>query len=510
MKGFISEEMSRIIIDLKNNQRAYLLFIYCLFILLVLITTVLYGYNRMSTLFRKEAFELFPTHIWVEHALFEDNLSSEELPEFLQTIPKENEYIFVYNKDTDSKAVYYNDSTVLVDENKNFEGLLLMVLNKLLMNVDLGETYNAFINQKLEIKLTNNSNSTLVRIGHKVETDAFSGEIIAYRNLSNALLPAFKSTVLQCAFIIGLSILFTILKYKFMRSLYFTPLEKIRNHLKKMSRYHLETFNDDKPIMPELKMTIDAVNETMLELQDGLKETKSFLDEMVHEIKNPAHNIKNELELIEDMLPDCDEELKQRLQSVINETENITSLLSSIKIIYEMYYLGGSPPDTWVNPVEKIKPIFEEYREKYPCRQFHFKYNTNPNIYIWIDQGSIDLMIKNLLDNAIKYSEDGSTILIGFREHNQTEKIIIDVINTGSSIEYNNLGKIFGKYYRTNSAKSQTSGAGIGLWLIYRITEIYNAAVHVQSSTNTTGFSIAFQHCKILEKEAIEDQAISS
>ena len=280
--------------------------------------------------------------------------------------------------------------------------------------------------------------------------------------------------------------------------------------MQKMSRYHLEEFTYSKPVMPEVKMTIDAVNETMLELQDGLKETKSFLDEMVHEIKNPAHNIKNELELIEDMLPESEEELKLRLQSVMNETENITSLLSSIKIIYEMYYLGGSPPDIWVNPVEKIKPIFDEYREKHPDRQFHFKYNTNPNIYIWIDQGSIELMIKNLLDNAIKYSEVGSSIFIGVREHKQTKKIIIDVINTGSSIEYNNLGKIFGKYYRTNSAKAQTSGAGIGLWLIYRITEIYNAVVHVQSSTNTTGFSIAFQHYKILEQEASEDQAISS
>ena len=294
-----------------------------------------------------------------------------------------------------------------------------------------------------------------------------------------------------------------------MKDHYITPLESMRVHFQKMSRYHLEPFVYKKAVMPEVKKTINAVNETMLELQDGIKETKSFLDEMVHEIKNPAHNIKNELELMDDLLPESEAEMKHRLQCVINETENITSLLSSIKIIYDMYYLGGSPPDSWLNPTEKIRPIFEEYKEKYQDRNFHFKHNINPNIYIWIDQGSIELMIRNLLDNAIKYSKNNSSIFIGVREYTQTKKIIIEVINSDSSIEYNNLGKIFGKYYRTNAAKAETSGAGIGLWLINSIANIYGANVHVQSSTNTTGFAIAFQHYKLIESEQMEEEAIS-
>ncbi|QFK71391.1 HAMP domain-containing histidine kinase [Pradoshia sp. D12] len=496
--------------NLINNQRVFKQVAYFSIISLVFITTILFGYNRMSTLFRKEASELFPTHIWLEHALYEDQLDTEELTDFLQTIPKDNEYIYVYNQDTQSKALYYKDTTVLADDVEGFDGLLLFLLNKLLMHVDLGDVYNVFIKQNLDLKLLNESNSILINIGHEVNTDAFKGEIVTYRNVSKALLQEFKIVTIQCLLFISLSVLLIFINYKIMRNLYYTPLIKMREHFMKMSRFHLESFVYKKPVIPEIEKTIAAVNTTMFELQDGIKETKSFLDEMVHEIKNPAHNIKNELELIEDMLPEADEEMKQKLQSVINETENITSLLSSIKIIYDMYYLGGSPPDSWLNPIEKIKPIFEEYKKKYPNREFHFKYSINPNIHIWIDQGSIELMIRNLLDNAIKYSKEDSSIFIGIREYNQTKKIVIEVINSGSSIDYNNLGKIFGKYYRTNSAKAQTSGAGIGLWLINSIADIYNANVHVQSSTNTTGFAIAFQHYKIVEQERLVDEAISS
>ena len=501
--------MTRMIEKIKYNQKSYFIFTYCLFILLVLITTCLYGYNRMSTFFRKEAFDLFPTHIWVEHALYEDQLHDEELTDFLQSISKDDEYIYVYNQETKSKAIYYNEKTALHDDVNGLDRLLLMILNKLLTNIELGELYNIFIDQNLEIKLADENHSTLIIIGHKVDTDFFKGEIISYRDISKVLLPAFKTTILQCSFIMGLTLLFILIKYKLMKDHYITPLEKMRVHFQKMSRYHLEPFVYKKTTMPEVKKTINAVNETMLELQDGIKETKSFLDEMVHEIKNPAHNIKNELELIDDLLPESEEELKYRLQSVINETENITSLLSSIKIIYNMYYLGGSPPNIWLNPTEKIWPIFEEYKEKYRNWNFHFKHNINPNIQIWIDPGSIELIIRNLLDNAIKYSKDNSSIFIGIREYDQTKKVIIEVINTGSSIEYNNLGKIFGKYYRTNSAKAETSGAGIGLWLINSIANIYDANVHVQSSTNSTGFAIAFQHYKVVEPEQMEDEAIS-
>ncbi len=501
--------MIRLIKNLKNNQRLFKQFAYFSIFMLLLITTILYGYTRMVTHFRNEAFELFPIHIWVEHGLYEDDLDNEELIDFLQSLPQKNEYIYVYNQDTKSKAIYYNPATEINPKFEGFDGLLVQLLNKLLMNIKLGDVYNVYNKQHLSMQIADQNNHTIIKIGHKVETDVFTGEIIAYRNVTHSLLSEFKNTLTYCSLFLGLSVLFIIINYKLMTNLYFTPLEKMREHFMVMSRFHLERFVYKKPAIPEVEKTIDAVNTTMLELQDGIKETKAFLDEMVHEIKNPAHNIKNELELIDDMLPDKDEEIKQRLQSVMNETENITSLLSSIKIIYELYYLGGSPPDSWVNPTKIIYPIFEEYKEKHPNRQFHFKYNINPNIHLWIDQGSLELITRNLLDNAIKYSKEDSSIFIGIREYNRAKKVIIEVINSGSSIDYNNLGKIFGKYYRTNSAKAQTSGAGIGLWLINSIADIYKASVHVQSSTDTTGFAIAFQHYKIIEQKTSDDKAIS-
>ena len=495
----------------NNHQSMFMLLAHLLFVVVVFLTTLLYGNSRMVTCLRQEAYQLFPSHIWIEEILNQCD-DVEHLIECLKMIPKEDEYIYLYDKNTGTKALYVDESTEMHPQYADMDELLIPFLNTLLKQIDLGSVYNVYIDQHIDIRLAEIDKSTVIEIGHGIETDFFTGEIYAYRNVTKSLLEEFKNTLGQCFLIFGLSCSFIVLNYKLMKRSYYSPLEKMTDHYLKMSRYHLEPFIYDRPIIPEVKKTVDAVNKTMLDLQDGIKETKLFLDEMVHEIKNPAHNIRNEVELIEDMLPDVDPEIKYRLQSVLNETTNINSFLSSIKIIYDLYYLGGAPPDSWLNPVEKIKPIYEEYKEKYPNREFHFKHHLDPNIQIWIDPGSIELMIRNLLDNAIKYSKDGSSIFIGIREYKAVNKVLIDVINSDSSIEYNNLGKVFGKYYRTKRAKAQTEGIGIGLWLINSIAEIYKANVHVQSSTNTTGFAFSTQHYKIIEqeKDETENKAISS
>ncbi|WP_455675573.1 sensor histidine kinase [Pradoshia sp.] len=479
----------------KSILQIYRFTAYSLLILLVISIVYLYGFTRVANVLRKEAYELFPIHIKVEN-IFHENEDADLITDFLRDVPSDDEFILVDDEGRDKSVLYYTNGTEFKDRfhYKGIDKYLVPVLNKMLMNIELGNVYHVYKKEHIDIHLEEDEGTTYIKITHNIESDLFTGDITLYRVASITLLKEFKSVLLQCAFFLVTFILLFILQAFVMRKIYYSPLAQLRKHFSGMTKFNVKLFNYKGPMSLGVKETIDVVNQTVLELQDGVRESKSFLDEMVHEIKNPAHNIKNEIELIEDSIND--EELKQSLHSVVNETENITSLLSSIKMTYNIYYLGGSPPDIWINPVEVIEPIFKYYQSKHPDWTFHFEYCLKPNVLIWIDQGSLELMIRNLLDNAIKYSTKGSSVFIGIREHREEEKVLIDVINTNSSIEYNNINKIFGKYYRTNRAKEKTVGAGIGLWIIKSITGIYEAEVSVQSSNNTTGFVISFQHVK--------------
>ena len=473
---------------------------YLLLIILISSTVFLYGYTRIASILRKESYDLYQTYLNIEHIInYHEHINNKTIEELLCLLPKENELIYVKNANTNTKGIHYqNNNDEKINELTYTDKLFKSILTKMLIHIDLGNVYNVYTDNYVDISMFEHLDSAFIQISKQVDSNSFTGEITLFNNVSIEILNDFKHIFYQCLHILILFVAIVIFAIYINRKLYFKPLEKFKNHYAKSTKFNMTVYKDKRPAVKEIRETIDVVNGTILELQDGLKESKSFLDEMVHEIKNPAHNIKNELELLEDYVED--QEIKRGLESVKKETENITSLISSIKIMYDIYYLGASAPDIWVNPVDIIEPVFEEYRTKRTDRKFNYNYCINPNVRIWIDNGSLELIIRNLLDNAIKYSKNGSSIFVGIREQLNDNIVVLDVVNTDSSIEYSKIGKIFDKYYRTNWAKEQTVGAGIGLWSIKNITEIYDAVVSVQSSPNTTGFVITFKHVKYAEE----------
>ena len=481
----------------KLSQRSLIIIPHLLLIILITSTIFLYGYTRIAAVLRKESYHLYQTYVNIEQIIHQDN--SKDTEEIISLLPKGNELIYVYDEKTQSKRIHYlNNNTDKINEMTSTDKLFKSVLTKMLLHIDLGNVYNVYTDSYVDFMMFEHLDSAFVQIGKQVDSNSFTGDIAVFKNVSIEILDEFKHFFFQCLNLLVIFFAIIIINIYVNKKLYFKPLEHLKNHYVNSTKFNMKVYKSKKPAIKEIHETIDVVNGAILELQDGLQESKSFLDEMVHEIKNPAHNIKNELELIEDYVED--EEIKRGLESVKKETENISSLLSSIKIMYDIYYLGASAPDIWVNPVDIIEPVFEEYRTKRPDRQFNYNYCIHSNVRIWIDNGSLELIIRNLLDNAIKYSKNGSSIFVGIREQLNDNIVVLDVVNTDSSIEYSKIGKIFDKYYRTNWAKEQTVGAGIGLWSIKNITEIYDAAVSVQSSTNTTGFVITFKHVKHVDE----------
>ena len=485
--------------NFKLSQRSLIIIPHILLLVLISSTIFLYGYTRIAAVLRSESYNLYQTYVNIEQIIHQDN--SKNIEEFLSLLPKGNEFIYVYDEKTKSKRFHYqNNNTEKINGMTSTDKLFNSILTKMLLHIDLGNVYNVYTDSYVDFMMFEHIGSAFVQIDKRVDSNSFTGDIVVFSNVSVEILDDFKRFFFQCLNLLIIFFAIILINIYVNKKLYFKPLEHLKNHYINSTKFNMKVYKSKKPAIKEIHETIDVINGAILELQDGLKESKSFLDEMVHEIKNPAHNIKNELELIEDYVED--NEIKRGLESVKKETENITSLLSSIKIMYDIYYLGASAPDIWVNPVDIIEPIFEEYRTKRPDRKFNYNYCIHSNVRIWIDNGSLELIIRNLLDNAIKYSKNGSSIFVGIREQLNDNIVVLDVVNTDSSIEYSKIGKIFDKYYRTNWAKEKTVGAGIGLWSIKNITEIYDAAVSVQSSTNTTGFVITFKHVKHVEESS--------
>ncbi|NLC94993.1 MAG: GHKL domain-containing protein [Bacilli bacterium] len=104
------------------------------------------------------------------------------------------------------------------------------------------------------------------------------------------------------------------------------------------------------------------------------------------------------------------------------------------------------------------------------------------------DNSSITKMLRLLLDNAIKYSNDGGLISISLKQEGKHKKIIMS--NTTNGIEKRNLDKLFDRFYRPDSSRARgTGGHGIGLAVVKSIVDLHKGKVTAYS---TDGITINF------------------
>ncbi len=115
----------------------------------------------------------------------------------------------------------------------------------------------------------------------------------------------------------------------------------------------------------------------------------------------------------------------------------------------------------------------------------------NPPKVLHVDQGKIRFVIQNLIENAIKYSNDGDRVLITLSETQDT--LIISIKDTGIGILDEDKSKIFEKFFRSKNAKEKEEiGTGLGLYTSKRIIEKHGGTMTFESMTGQgTTFSVS-------------------
>ena len=139
-----------------------------------------------------------------------------------------------------------------------------------------------------------------------------------------------------------------------------------------------------------------------------------------------------------------------------------------------------------------VRGIIHEYKNRYPDRIFYENIQTDMDVKG--DPLLLQMMINNLLENAIKYSPKETPISCNLKNENGT--IQLSIIDEGMGIPENEKKNIFNKFYRIgNEATRKTQGTGLGLYLCRKIARDHNADISV---TNRTGggsiFTITFEN----------------
>ncbi len=217
-----------------------------------------------------------------------------------------------------------------------------------------------------------------------------------------------------------------------------------------------------------------------------------FVSNVTHELKTPLTSIRGFIDTLKGGAIK-EEAVANRFLDIIDiEAERLYSLIQDILLLSEIeskreYESIPFDMNECVNSViellcskltDKVKIIFEPqpYLKPFVC---------NPD--------RMKQLLINLLDNAIKYTEEGSITISCTEENN---KLILRVKDTGIGIGKDHLSRIFERFYRVDKGRSRKQGGtGLGLAIVKHIVELYNGNIQLESQPGVgTEFKISLPY----------------
>jgi len=206
-------------------------------------------------------------------------------------------------------------------------------------------------------------------------------------------------------------------------------------------------------------------------------EIKSLISDISHQLKNPLANLK----IYASFLMDEEIDKSKRQEFVVNINSQLDKLNWLMESMIKMSRLESgiiqlNPETSSLNDtlLTSLKQIYQKASKK--CIEIAFV--PERDIMLMHDKRWTAEAISNILDNAVKYTQNHGKIKISVQKYELSVRI--DIEDNGIGFEENEINNIFKRFYRGNNAKNE-EGVGIGLYLAREIISKQEGYIKVKS-----------------------------
>lgn len=261
----------------------------------------------------------------------------------------------------------------------------------------------------------------------------------------------------------------------------YLPLKQIRLAAMEYAKGNFEytglhVNNDD-----EIGDVASSLKYMSTQLNNSREYQKKFISNISHDFRSPLTSIKGYLEAMMDgTIPP--EEHNKYLSIVLSEANRLEKLTTGLRELNnwsstgpELFFEDFDMESVISSTVETFQGVCEKKHLELVL-QFPSKHYT-----VNADKGKIEQVLYNLLDNAIKFSNPSSKIVI--RLYNRGEKQYCSVKDFGMGIPADSIDKIWQRFYKTDLSRGRDkTGSGIGLAIVKEIINAHNESIDVIST----------------------------
>ena len=263
------------------------------------------------------------------------------------------------------------------------------------------------------------------------------------------------------------------------------PIEELAHRMDQRTDHELgQVPTDGIPI--EVRPFVGAINRLLARVTQSVETQKRFIADAAHELRSPLTALSLQAESLDSVNLSEPNQLKiQRLKEGLLRARNLLEQL--LTLARTQGHLQNV--STSVSVGEIFRRVLEDLMPLALRKQLDIGVVSEEDVTLFGNETEISTLIKNIVDNAIRYTPEGGQIDLSVGVNN--EKVNIIVHDSGAGIPPEEIDRVFDPFFRV--AGNQEIGSGLGLSIVKNIIEKMNGHIYLENKgilPDTSGLKV--------------------
>ena len=209
---------------------------------------------------------------------------------------------------------------------------------------------------------------------------------------------------------------------------------------------------------------------------------RDFVANVSHELKTPVTSIKGFAETLEDGALDDPETARRFVGIIVGQADRLNSIIADLLSLSTLEQREGESRLTLEDAdiCEVMRVAVEVCEPKAQAKGIGITVACAACLLPSVNMPLLEQAVVNLVDNAVKYSPEGSAVEVGLTE--TADEVVVFVVDQGPGVPREHLPRLFERFYRVDKARSRDlGGTGLGLAIVKHIAQAHGGSVSVDS-----------------------------
>jgi signal transduction histidine kinase len=258
----------------------------------------------------------------------------------------------------------------------------------------------------------------------------------------------------------------------------------------------LSTYSDSKSIILSYVSIFEILwkqNELYEQLKTHDKMQREFIDVAAHELRTPIQPILGLSQILQSRIKHDNTnniDYQELLDPIVRNAKRLQQLTEDILDVTKIESQSLQLRKEVLNVNDVVLAVLADYGSNVKKLGDNIKitFNSKEDMYVMADRSRLYQVFANLLNNAVKFTKEGSITIIVQRKYNVNEETVVSVKDTGVGIDTDILPRLFSRF----TTKSPTGGTGLGLHISKGIIEAHGGKLWAQNNINGKGAMFSF------------------